>query len=269
MPRRPLKNWLNEPSIGWDTNLVRYLVLSDIHANIDALDAVLDAAPPGTYDSVVVLGDLVGYGAEPNRVVERVRALSPIAIIRGNHDKVAAGLDSSDGFNPIAQQSAVWTRHEVSDETRAYLAALPQGPLALNGLVEICHGSPVDEDTYIFGELDAAEALSATHLPLCLFGHTHLPAAAALGADRILDVLFHGVRDEHCVTFTDDRRYLVNPGSVGQPRDGDPRAAYAILDTTAREIVIRRVAYPVERARDRIIAAGLPRPLALRLMRGR
>jgi predicted phosphodiesterase len=248
---------------------VRYLVLSDIHANIDALDAVLDAAPPGSYDGVVVLGDLVGYGADPNGVVDRVRALSPVAIIRGNHDKVAAGIESAEGFNPTAQQSAAWTRKTVTDQTRAYLAALPRGPLPLDDLVEICHGSPADEDTYIFSELDAADALAAANRRVCLFGHTHLPAAAAAGSDRSLEILIHGSRDEHRVAFSDGRRYLVNPGSVGQPRDGDPRAAYAVLDPARGEIVIRRVAYPVEQARDRILAAGLPRPLAVRLMHGR
>jgi predicted phosphodiesterase len=248
---------------------VRYLILSDIHANIDALDAVLDTAGTEGYESVLVLGDLVGYGAEPNKVVERVRGLSPVAVIRGNHDKVAAGLDSADGFNPTAQQAAAWTQHAITGDTRDYLASLPRGPVAIDDLVEICHGSPVDEDTYIFGEVDAAEALAAASRPVCLFGHTHLPTAAAIGEDNILDVLFHGARDQHLVAFTDGRRFLVNPGSVGQPRDGDPRAAFAVLDTAAREIVIRRVAYRVEAARDRIIAAGLPKALAQRLMRGR
>jgi predicted phosphodiesterase len=248
---------------------VRYLVLSDIHSNLDALEAVLEAAAVDTYQAVVVLGDLVGYGAQPNEVVDRVRALAPVAVIRGNHDKVAAGLDSSEGFNPTAQQSAAWTQHTITPETRSYLEGLPPGPVALDDLVEICHGSPVDEDTYIFGEIDAAEALFSAGRPVCLFGHTHLPAAAAIGADGVLDVLFHGARDQLHVAFMDGRRYLVNPGSVGQPRDGDPRAAYAILDTAARDIVIRRVAYPVEQAYDRIVAAGLPKALALRLLRGR
>lgn len=248
---------------------MRYIVLSDIHANIDALEAVLEAAPPRGYDGVVVLGDLVGYGAEPNLVVDRVRALSPVAIVRGNHDKVAAGLESAEGFNPTAQRSAAWTRKALSRETREYLVALPEGPRVLDDLVEICHGSPVDEDTYIFGELDAAEALAISQRRVCLFGHTHLPTAVALDASRSLEVLFHGARDDRRVTFGDGRRYLVNPGSVGQPRDGDPRAAFAILDTEAMEIHIRRVEYPVGKARDRILAAGLPKALALRLMRGR
>jgi predicted phosphodiesterase len=248
---------------------VRYLILSDIHANLDALEAVLDAAAADRYDAVGVLGDLVGYGAEPNRVVDRVRGLAPVAMIRGNHDKVAAGLDRADGFNPTAQESAAWTQAAITEETRAFLLSLPEGPVALDGVAEICHGSPVDEDTYIFGETEAAEALSAAERRVCLFGHTHLPAAAALGPDGVLDVLFHGAGDQHRLAFGDGRRYLVNPGSVGQPRDGDPRAAYAILDTTTEEIVIRRVAYPVGQAFERILAAGLPKALGERLVRGR
>ncbi len=220
---------------------MRYLVLSDLHANIDALDAVLESAGAAGYDRVIVLGDLVGYGAEPNLVVDRVRGLNPVAIIRGNHDRVAAGLASSKGFNPTAQRSADWTRDAVTSETREYLAALPKGPAVVEDFVEICHGSPADEDAYIFGDVDAAEALLAAHLPLCLFGHTHLPTAAALDDRRNMEVLFHGARDEQRVALSDGRRYLVNPGSVGQPRDGDPRAAYALLDGGAMEIVIRRV----------------------------
>lgn len=248
---------------------MRYLVLSDIHANIDALEAVLDAAPGGSYDRVIVLGDLVGYGAEPNAVVSRIRDLQPHAIIRGNHDKVAAGLSGSEGFNPTAQQAAEWTRDAVTTETRDYLASLPEGPLALDDRVEICHGSPVDEDSYIFGELDAVDALATASRPVCLFGHTHLPAGVRLDPQRVLEVLFHGMGDEQQVNFEEGSRYLVNPGSVGQPRDGDPRAAFGWLDTEAAEFVIRRVDYPVERARDRILAAGLPKPLGNRLLVGR
>ena len=164
---------------------MRYLVLSDIHANIDALDAVLESVGDGAYDRVIVLGDLVGYGAEPNLVVDRVRELDPVAIVRGNHDKVAAGLASSEGFNPTAQRSAEWTREALTaDVARLPRRARRRGPPCSTNLVEICHGSPADEDAYIFGELDAADALLAARMPLCLFGHTHLPAAAALDGRR-------------------------------------------------------------------------------------
>lgn len=248
---------------------MRYLVLSDIHANIDALEAVLAAAETEGDHRVAVLGDLVGYGAEPNRVIERVRALDPMAVIRGNHDKVAAGLESAEGFNPTAQRAATWTRDALTDENREYLRGLPAGPLAIDPLTLLCHGSPIDEDTYIFGEADVVEALMASTRPVCLFGHTHLPMAASLTPDRTLDLLFHGSKDRQTVSIQQSWRYLVNPGSVGQPRDGDPRAAFAVLDTDTPAITITRVVYPVQQAAERIIAAGLPKILGQRLTLGR
>ncbi len=248
---------------------MRYLVLSDIHANIDAFEAVLAAADGEGYDRVIVLGDLVGYGAEPNLVVERVRALEPVAVIRGNHDKVASGLEGAEGFNPTAQRAADWTRDALTDENRSYLRSLPAGPLALDALTLLCHGSPVDEDTYIFGEADVVEALTTSIRPLCLFGHTHLPMAAALTPGMSLELIFHGPRDRETIHLEEGWRYLVNPGSVGQPRDGDARAAYGVLDPGTREMTVSRVAYPVERASERIVAAGLPKILGHRLTLGR
>jgi predicted phosphodiesterase len=247
---------------------VRYLLLSDIHANIDALDAVLDDAKDARTDGVLVLGDLVGYGAEPELVVEKVRALAPIAIVRGNHDKVVAGVASDDGFNPLAKNSVELTRRALSRESLDYLAALPQGPIAVDQVVEICHGSPFDEDWYIHQEMDVVEALANSHRPVCLFGHTHVPFAAA-DTDGELDILLSGDGDGKEIAVGGGRRYVVNPGSVGQPRDGDPRAAYGVVDTETMTVAIRRVVYPVERARDRIFAAGFPRALGERLMVGR
>jgi predicted phosphodiesterase len=248
---------------------VRYLVLSDIHSNIDALDAVLDDARTVPTDAVLVLGDLVGYGAEPELVIARVRELAPLAIVRGNHDKVVAGIDGDDGFNPLARRSVGLTRAALSQESIEYLAGLPQGPCIVDSLVEICHGSPYDEDWYLHLELDVLKALATVRRAVCLFGHTHVPFAATRGGNEELEILLagSGTRDE--VTFSADRRYMVNPGSIGQPRDGDPRAAYGVLDTEMLTMAFRRVAYPVERARDRILAAGFPRPLAQRLMVGR
>jgi len=248
---------------------MRYLVLSDIHANIDALDAVLSDAASEGYERVLVLGDLVGYGAEPNLVIERVRALEPAAVIRGNHDKVAAGLESAEGFNPTAQRAANWTRSALTEQNREYLRSLIAGPLVVDSLTLLCHGSPIDEDNYIFGEGDVVEALMASIRPLCLFGHTHMPMAASLSPDRTLDLIFHGPRDRQTIAIQTTWRYLVNPGSVGQPRDGDPRAAYAVWDTDAAAITIIRVEYPVVQASDRIIEAGLPQILGQRLSLGR
>lgn len=247
---------------------MRLLILSDIHANIDALDAVLDASPADTWDRVVVLGDLVGYGAQPNAVVDRVRALNPLATIRGNHDKAACGLDDGSNFNQIARYAAAWTGETLTADNRAYLRALPPGPLLVDQDIEICHGAPYDEDHYIFDRDDAVQALAVTARPLCLFGHTHLPVVFARRGDSLETVVPEGDETDR-MDLVQGVQYLVNPGSVGQPRDGDPRAAFAIYDTATRVLRLRRIAYPVEAAQRRILAAGLPASLANRLAIGR
>ncbi len=246
---------------------MRYLVISDIHANLEALEAVLDHAE-GLWDASLVLGDLVGYGADPGAVIARVQALEPVAIIRGNHDKVACGLDDAREFNTIARMAAAWTAAQLSDEQREYLRTLPQGPTEIDDRVEICHGAPFDEDHYIFDAGDARRALAEASRALCLFGHTHLPVVFR----RVDDALSGGTPDpdaETVVKLQRGVRYLINPGSVGQPRDGDARAGYAVFDDEAQELTMIRVAYPVEEAQAKIHAAGLPPSLANRLALGR
>jgi diadenosine tetraphosphatase ApaH/serine/threonine PP2A family protein phosphatase len=247
---------------------VRYLILSDIHANLEALEAVLDAAPEGTWDRVVVLGDLVGYGASPNPVIDLVRELNPIAIIRGNHDKAACGIDDGSTFNHVARVAALWTGESLSKTNREYLRSLPAGPVTLDENVEICHGSPFDEDHYIFDSEDARRALDSGERPLCLFGHTHLPVVFRRAGDVYDGFLPEGAA-ETTLTLHPGIRYMVNPGSVGQPRDGDPRAAFALYDSTGPDLVLRRVHYPVDAAQRRILGAGLPASLANRLAVGR
>jgi diadenosine tetraphosphatase ApaH/serine/threonine PP2A family protein phosphatase len=245
---------------------MRCLVLSDIHANIDALERVLaDAARHGELP-LLLLGDLVGYGADPNAVVDRLRDLPIAAVIRGNHDRAACGLDSGESFNEVARASALATANALSARNREYLRALPPGPLAFGDFTEICHGTPFDEDAYVFDEMDAVYALRAASRPLCLFGHTHAPFGVRLRED---DLEFLDVSPGAVIAVPEAARVLVNVGSVGQPRDGDPRAAYGILDEEARTITCYRVEYPVERAQARIREAGLPEPLAMRLGLGR
>ena len=246
---------------------MRYLILSDIHANIDAFDAVLEHAG-GTWDRVLVLGDLVGYGAEPNAVVDRIKELSPEAVIRGNHDKAACGIDDGSQFNHVARIAAIWTGSRLAPDNLEYIRGLPMGPQQIDALTEICHGTPFDEDHYVFDGNDAAMAIRAASRPLCLFGHTHLPAVFKVIEGTLDGFPLDPDRDQ-IISLQRGGRYLINVGSIGQPRDGDPRAAYGVLDDEAREVRTFRVSYPIEKAQQRILAAGLPASLANRLALGR
>jgi diadenosine tetraphosphatase ApaH/serine/threonine PP2A family protein phosphatase len=243
---------------------VRYLILSDIHSNQHALDAALEDAASEGYDQVLVLGDLVGYGADPGSVMDSVFALEPAAMIRGNHDKVCAGLEPATLFNDVARQSAEWTAEILPATQRLSLAALPQGPKLVSEELEICHGSPFDEDFYIFDGSDAARALESMSGRICLFGHTHLPALFATVGDPVTP-------DEatpELVRLPKTGPALINVGSVGQPRDGDPRAAYGLLDAAEGTLKLRRVAYDIAGAQEKIRQAGLPAWLGDRLAKG-
>jgi diadenosine tetraphosphatase ApaH/serine/threonine PP2A family protein phosphatase len=245
---------------------MRYLILTDIHANLEALEACLADAATRHYDRTLVLGDLVGYGADPNAVIERLRDLEPLALIRGNHDKVASGLEPADGFNPVARSAVQWTLDELTAEHRTWLAQLPQGPHLVSDMLEICHGAPFDEDAYIFDELDAARALNVSQRPLCLFGHTHCPAVFTLSIDGLDGT---GPIADSRLELVAGSKYLINPGAVGQPRDGDVRAAYAIVDEATRSVDFFRVRYALTRSQAKIARAGLPEVLAHRLALGR
>ena len=244
---------------------MRYLIISDIHGNLHALEAVLaDAATIG-YDAVLCLGDLVGYGADPGGVIERVTALEPVAMVRGNHDKVCAGLEPPILFNELARKSVEWTHKTLTPSELAMLIALPKGPMQVGTEIEICHGSPFDEDHYIFDQKDAGRAIASSEGRICLFGHTHLPAIFAGAADpaRHTDDL---APEE--LTLPRTGPALINVGSVGQPRDNDPRAAYGLLDLDRMTIRMRRTFYDVAGVQERILKAGLPAWLAMRLERG-
>ena len=250
---------------------MKVLILSDIHANEEALDAVLTEAPREDYDQLLILGDLVGYGASPNEVVDRVFALAPDVLIRGNHDKVASGVEEPDTFNEVAASAARWTLETLTEGNRARVAALPRGPAFAGEDVEVCHGTPFDEDVYVFDQSDALRALSSAERRVCFFGHTHVPVAFALRPPSALEVIVPelGDADPTTLTLDEERRYLINPGSVGQPRDGDPRASYGVFDTESHTVELHRVPYRVDLAQEKIVAAGLPTPLARRLGVGR
>jgi len=247
--------------------MAAYLVLSDIHSNLDALEAVL-AAVDGQWDRLLVLGDLVGYGGEPNGVIDRIRALNPVAVIRGNHDKAACGIDDASNFNQIAKYAAIWTGEALTPDNREYLRALPAGPVMIDDRVEICHGSPFDEDHYIFDSDDAQRAMATSERQLCLFGHTHLPVVFKTDGVNFGGFVPEGEAPIE-LPIVDGMRYVVNPGSVGQPRDGDARAAFALYLPETTTVILRRIPYAVDAAQRRIMTAGLPASLANRLAVGR
>jgi diadenosine tetraphosphatase ApaH/serine/threonine PP2A family protein phosphatase len=246
---------------------VRYLVVSDLHSNWEALDAVLEATR-GEYERIVCCGDLVGYGPDPNRVIDWARATLD-AVIRGNHDRGCCGQEDLEWFNPVAKAANVWTMQQLTPENMQFLHGLPAGPLPVDGF-QLIHGSPLDEDEYIINATDARNVFDYLECGLNFFGHTHLQCGYAYAEGyfqvmRQMDPFVGEIRHR----IDPDGTYLINAGSVGQPRDGDARAAFALFDSEAMEVVQRRVAYDCETTRAKIEAAGLPDVLGSRLMIGR
>jgi predicted phosphodiesterase len=245
---------------------VRYLILSDIHANWEALHAVLASARTG-YDRIVCCGDLVGYGADPDAVVKWVRG-NVSSVIRGNHDKACAGLEDLEWFNPVARLSALWTQTVVQPENIEYLRTLPAGPERVNGF-QILHGSPLDEDEYVMSERDVAQVAPYLDCNVSFFGHTHVQGAFLChrnGVKRLIAA--DAAAGQEVLELENDVNYLINPGSVGQPRDGDRRAAYAIYETGTRLVSLCRTEYDIASAQKKILDAGLPELLAMRLGAG-
>jgi predicted phosphodiesterase len=238
---------------------VRYLIISDIHANWEALQAVL-ADAEGKYGSIVNCGDLAGYGPDPNDVIDWCRATNAI-IVRGNHDKACAQLENLEWFNPVARASAMWTFQMLTPVNRAFLVDLAKGPAVFDHFL-LFHGAPQDEDEYIVSEPEAREAAKYVDTQLSFFGHTHLQGSFAIHRNGI-----RRTPDDH-LELDETMKYLINPGSVGQPRDGDPRAGYAIYDSEERTVDCYRVAYDNMTTWRKIVQAGLPEMLGRRLFVG-
>lgn len=240
---------------------MRYAVLSDIHGNLEALRAVLaDAAQHA--DDILCLGDVVGYGADPGPCVDLVGARAR-AVVAGNHERAVTGRLDLTWFNRYARAAAEWTREQVDSDCAAYLDALPLAAEVEDAT--LVHASPhhPEEWEYLLTSEDGLAAFEAFATRLCFVGHSHVPAMWSLGSSGP-----DYERGDVDVTLDAGRRYIVNVGSVGQPRDRDPRAAYALWDVEARHVHVRRVAYDVTAARAKIEAAGLPRFLADRLAAG-
>ena len=236
-------------------------VVSDIHSNLEALEAVLADAEKQGSSKLWCLGDVVGYGADPNPVCDRLRAEAHAAVA-GNHDWAASGKMTLGYFNAAAAAAAEWTTAQLSPASKEWLASLPLEHVE-DG-VRLVHGSPSEPEAwqYVLSVAEAEGELAAFPESVCLIGHSHFPGAFEGDGTRVRYSRTDRVR------LLPSYRYLVNVGSVGQPRDGDPRACYLLLDTEKQEIVHRRVPYDIAAAQRKILGAGLPPFLATRLAQG-
>ena len=248
---------------------MRYLLLSDVHSNLEALEACLHLAK-GKYEQVLCLGDLVGYGPDPNAVIEKIRSRASI-IIRGNHDKACSGHLVAADFNPLARLAAEWTRNKLTPEHFGFLHSLPAGPVQLDGF-QIVHGSPLDEDEYILGPGQAFPLLRSPENQAVCFGHTHHQGGFMISPQGRFQTIHLPLKEDGLsltLRLENQGRYLLNPGSVGQPRDGDWRAAFAVFDSEERAVEYMRVSYNLPRTQQKMRKAGLPQLLIQRLEHGR
>jgi diadenosine tetraphosphatase ApaH/serine/threonine PP2A family protein phosphatase len=242
---------------------VKILMLSDIHANLTALDAVLDAA--GEVDAVWNLGDTVGYGPKPRECLDKMVDLFANPVLVGNHDLACIGEVDVSEFNPVAQMAARWTSLQLGMDHRAYLNALPA--VTISGAYTLAHGSPRSPVwEYVTTPQNATENFEFFDTDVCFIGHTHIAMFAILReGEPVAEVL--PLKDGDVIDLLAGR-FLINPGSVGQPRDRDPRAAFAILDTDIGSFTARRVEYDVATTQKQMAMANLPEVLVTRLAHG-
>jgi predicted phosphodiesterase len=243
---------------------MRIAVIADIHANLEALESVLGRIAELTVDDIVCLGDIVGYNANPNECVDIIRSKKIVSVL-GNHDVAVSGREEPDRFNALAQSAVFWTREHLTLENRLFLRNLP--PETWVGDFILVHGSIHDTNRYLLSRDAAVDnfhllAGLSGDLKLCFFGHTHISMAfidlqGSISSDRSTELF-----------LSSGMRYLINPGSVGQPRDGDPRASFLVYDTNDRTVRFFRVEYDIKKCQDKVVQAGLPPQLAWRLKHG-
>jgi predicted phosphodiesterase len=247
---------------------LRFLILSDIHANVTALQAAI-AAVEGRWDRALCLGDVVGYGPDPNEALDLVRTLNPI-MIRGNHDKAACGITDASDFNPVARIAAEWTTSQLRPENLQLLLDLPMGPVVVDDLA-IVHGAVADEDEYVFAPALALDGIINSPAALTFFGHTHFQGGFSYRGTQLEVIQLKPPPGANfsALQLEEGTRYLLNPGSIGQPRDGDPRAGFAIADMGHHVTEFWRVPYDIPAVQARMREAKLPEVLVQRLTFGR
>ncbi|UCF97219.1 MAG: metallophosphoesterase family protein [Spirochaetaceae bacterium] len=243
---------------------MRIAVLSDVHANREALLEVERALRDLAVERILYLGDAVGYNADPEHCTCRLAELTELAV-RGNHDKTVANPTNLDWFNEVARSAILWTRQALSPGSLQILDSLPKGPRVVLDRYLLCHGSPMDEDLYITRRTDVDRSFTYLKsrlegIRICFYGHTHIP--------YIIEEDGRALTPPERFHLDPERFYMINPGSVGQPRDRIPLASFGVLDEEDMVYYHYRVPFPVETAQRKIIAAGLPRMLADRLAAG-
>ncbi len=244
---------------------MKYLIFSDIHSNAEAFEELLHLKVVKEVDKYLFLGDLVGYGANPEETINIFRNFTNVHCIRGNHDKVVANLESSSLFNPVAAFSAEWSKLHVSDENETFLKQLKKGPEVIDRFITICHGSTFDEDYYVFSMFEAVESFKFMDTSIGFFGHTHFPVIYLMRNEKI-DIV--PLNEDSRIKLDPNTRYLVNPGSIGQPRDKNPKSSFMIFDSNKKELIFKRYPYNIKEAQRKIREAGLPEILASRLEAG-
>lgn len=243
---------------------MRYAIISDIHANLEALQAVLKRI--AEVDAYICLGDIVGYGPDPEECVAIVRELPGLKCVVGNHDLACVGNYDINWFNWYAREAIVWTQERLSPASRGYLLSLPL--MEMENSITLVHGSLPQPMDYVTSETEARQVFAEMITPVCLIGHTHIAEryAHAHGAAY----LEHGsLAQGGSLRFSRGTSYIVNCGSVGQPRDGNPMASFGLYDTTKRQLTVKRIPYSVAPVREKLEKAGLPALLGDRLALGR
>ena len=243
---------------------MRYAIISDVHANLSALEQVIGLVEDHHVDQCLCLGDIIGYGASPNECCHLVQELSTVCI-RGNHDEGVVSSAKDEWFNPEARACLMWTRQQLTEHNRRWLGSL--GPTAQVDDIVLCHGSIPDPDYYTVTAQDASYSLQATSASLAFFGHTHYAECFTYESGEAMPVQHQHPQGGTC-PIKKGVQYLINPGSVGQPRDGNNQASFAIYDDHQQEVVMYRTPYDIEVAQQKILAAGLPPSMAGRLSLG-
>lgn len=241
---------------------MRYALISDIHSNLEAFEAVLEALSKEHVDRYLCLGDVVGYGADPKACIKLLRSISPEVTVAGNHDWAVVGLTDTSYFNEVAREAVEWTRGVIGEDEREFLKALPV--TYEKERFTLVHGTLEEpaEFNYILNGYDALRTMKLSKTGACFVGHSHVAEAFYTDGEHVAHTTLPELRMEK------GRKYVVNAGSAGQPRDSDPRAAFVIYDDEDGSVYTRRVPYDIKTAQDKIVKAGLPPWLAYRLAKG-